>query len=48
MGDEAVETVVEEKPKKMTFLKKAERAACWEARDNMWNCWDKGKHQFEI
>ena len=38
MSDEAGE----EKPKKATFLKKAERAACWEAKDNLWACWDKG------
>ena len=40
MGDEAAE----EKPKKATFLKKAERAVCWEAKDNLWACWDKGEH----
>ena len=40
MGDEAVE----EKPKKATFLKKAERAVCWEAKDNLWACLDKGEH----
>ena len=39
MGDDGGE----EKPKKATFLKKAERAACWEAKDNLWACWDKGK-----
>ena len=43
MGDDGGE----EKPKKATFLKKAERAACWEAKDNLWACWDKGK-QFNI
>ena len=42
MGDDGGE----EKPKKATFLKKAERAACWEAKDNLWACWDKGKSYF--
>ena len=38
-----VDEAAEEKPKKATFLKKAERAVCWEAKDNLWACWDKGK-----
>ena len=40
-----VDEAAEEKPKKATFLKKAERAACWEAKDNLWACWDKGDRE---
>lgn len=30
-------------PKK--FLKKAERAECWGARDLLWSCWDLGDRE---
>jgi len=28
--------------KKEKFLKKAERKACWDAKDDFWKCMDKG------
>jgi hypothetical protein len=39
MGEEGPTEPPAKQPK---FLKKAERAACWEARDGLWACWDKG------
>ena len=31
--------------KKEKFMKKAERLACWSARDELWKCWDSKGHE---